>query len=35
MIEVTNRRDISMAVRLFDVYGLRSRQRPQHEKRQL
>jgi hypothetical protein len=32
IIEVTNRRDISMAVRMFDIYGLCSRQRPQHEK---
>ena len=35
MIEVTNRRDISIAVRLFDIYGLRWRQRPQHEKHPL
>ncbi len=28
IIEVTNRRDISMAVRMPDIYGLCSRQRP-------
>ena len=31
IIEVTNRRDIRIAVRMLDIYGLRSRQRPQHE----
>ena len=35
LIEVTNRRDISMTVRLFDIYGLRWRQRPQHQKQPL
>lgn len=33
IIEITNRRDISMAVQMFDIFGLRLQQHPRHERR--